>query len=281
MPETSNDLVRRREVAEAAARAAGAFHRKHLSSVIDFETKADPRDLLTQADLEGQEAAKAVLRESFPGDHIVGEEDNVPIDEMLRLFAEGCWLIDPLDGTQSYVHAYPAFVAGVAYVRGEVSLAGAIYDAVHDDMYSAARGHGTLFNGTPSRVTRPRTLSEAMVGIHIREVGPEAVAIFLRTTGNLLPVAHGVRLNGCPMLSLAYIATGRLDAFAMLSPSKLGPWDLAPAVVVLEEAGGAVAEGRTGRPLSFTDRGIAGASHPGLLDELFAVALADSDKEHA
>ena len=60
VPEMPDDLARRRDVAEAAARASGAFHIKYLSSVIDFETKADPRDVLTKADLEGQVAAKAV-----------------------------------------------------------------------------------------------------------------------------------------------------------------------------------------------------------------------------
>lgn len=268
----ADDLARRREVAEAAARASGAFHIKHLSSVIDFETKADPRDVLTKADLEGQVAAKAVIEAAFPGENIVGEEDGLALGEMERLFAEGCWLIDPLDGTQSYVHAFPAFTAGVAYVRGEVSLAGAIYDAVHDDMYSAARGHGALFNGKACRVTPPKALKDALVAIHIREVGDEAIEMFLRTTGNLLPKAHGIRLLGCPMLTMAYIAAARLDAFAMLSPAKLGPWDLAPAVVVLEEAGGAVAEGVTGRPLRLSDTGIAGASSQALLDEVYAVA---------
>jgi myo-inositol-1(or 4)-monophosphatase len=272
VPEENDDLLKRKEVAEAAARASGAFHIKYLSSVIDFETKADPRDVLTRADLEGQVAAKAVIEAAFPGENIVGEEDGLSYAEMERLFGDGCWLIDPLDGTQSYVHAFPAFAAGVAYVKGEASLVGAIYDAVHDDMYSAARGHGATFNAEACRVTPAKTLDQALVGIHIREVGEEAVEMFLRTTGNLLPRAHGIRLLGCPMLTMAYIATARLDAFAMLSPSKLGPWDLAPAIVMLEEAGGIVAEGMTGRPLRFSDRGIAGASSKELLDEMFAVA---------
>ena len=271
-----DDLQRRREVAEAAARASGAFHIKHLSSVIDFETKSDPRDVLTKADLEGQSAAKAVIEAAFPGDNIVGEEDGLSYPEMERLFARGCWLIDPLDGTQSYVHAFPAYVAGVAYVQGESSLAAAIYDAVHDDMYSAARGYGTTFNGATCRVTPPKALKDSLVGIHIREVGDEAVEMFLRTTGNLLPKSHGIRLLGCPMLTMAYIASARLDAFAMLSPAKLGPWDLAPAVVVLEEAGGVVGEGMTGRPLKLSDRTIAGASSRALLEEVHAVARGDA-----
>ena len=275
MSEAAKDLARRREVAEAAARASGAFHLKYLSSVIDFETKSDPRDVLTQADLEGQVAAKAVIEAAFPGENIVGEEDGLSYPEMERLFADGCWLIDPLDGTQSYVHAFPAFVAGVAYVKGEVSLAGAFYDAVHDEMYSAARGLGATFNGKPCHVTAPKALKDSLVGIHIRGVSPPAVEAFLRTTGNLLPRSHGIRLLGSPMLTLGYIAAARLDAFAMLAPASLGPWDLAPAVVVLEEAGGVVTEGNTGRPLRLSDRTVSGASSRALLDELYVAARGD------
>jgi fructose-1,6-bisphosphatase/inositol monophosphatase family enzyme len=75
---------------------------------------------------------------------------------------------------------------------------------------------------------------------------------------------------------MAYIACGRFDAFAMLSPAKLGPWDLAPAAVVLEEAGGVVAEGLTGGPLRWTDRAIAGATTKTLLEELYTVARGEA-----
>ncbi len=276
MADLPNDLEHRRRIAEEAARAAGAIHLKYLSATIDYETKTDPRDVLTQADLEGQEAAKAVLQREFPNDAIVGEEDGLKIEAMLDLFKTGCWLIDPLDGTQSYVHSFPAFTAGVAYVQDETSLAGAIYDAVQDDMYSAARGHGALWNGKPLRVPPAKLLKDAMVGLHIREVENGAAEIFLRTTGAVLPKSHGIRILGCPMLSMAYVACGRLDAFAMLSPAKLGPWDLAPAIVVLEEAGGVVGEGVTGAPLKFTDRAIAGAQARSLFDELYAVVKTEA-----
>ena len=272
----TDDLERRRQVAEEATRAAGAIHLKYLSSTIDYEAKTDPRDVLTKADLEGQEVAKAILQAAFPDDTLVGEEDGMAIGDMLGLFESGCWLIDPLDGTQSYVHSFPAFTAGIAWVQGGVSLAGAIYDAVQDDMWSAARGHGASWNGAPMRVPPGKALKDCMVGLHIREVENGAAEIFLRTTGNVVMKSHGIRILGCPMLSMAYVACGRMDAFAMLSPAKLGPWDLAPALVVLEEAGGVVGEGVTGNALQWTDRAISGATTPALLKELYAVAMANA-----
>ena len=272
----ADDFERRRVAAEEAARAAGAVHLKYLSSTIDYEAKTDPRDVLTRADIEGQEAAKSVLRAAFPDDALIGEEDGIPVDQLLQLFETGCWLIDPLDGTQSYVHSFPAFTAGVAWVQSGTSQAGAIYDAVQDDMWSAARGHGAFWDGAPLRAPPGKPLKDCMVGLHIREVEGGAAEIFLRTTGNVVMKSHGIRILGCPMLSMAYVACGRMDAFAMLSPAKLGPWDLAPSLVVLEEAGGVVAEGVTGGTLQWTDRAISGATTKALLDELYAVARGES-----
>jgi myo-inositol-1(or 4)-monophosphatase len=272
----TDDLDRRRLVAEEATRAAGAIHLKHLSSTIDFKTKTDPRDVLTKADIESQEVAKAVLAAAFPDETLVGEEDGIPTEDLLQLFQDGCWLIDPLDGTHSYVHAFPAFTSGIAYVKGGVSLAGAIYDATQDDVWSAARGHGAFWGGKPMRVPPGKPLKDCLVGLHIREVEGGAGEIFVRTTEQMVYKSHGIRILGCPMLSMAYVACGRLDAFAMLSPAKLGPWDLAPSQVVLEEAGGVVAEGVTGLPLQWTDRAISGATTMALLDELYAVARGEA-----
>ena len=271
-----DDLERRRIVAEAATRAAGALHLKYLSSTIDYEAKTDPRDVLTKADLEGQEAAKAVLRSAFPDDTLIGEEDGMPIEEILEHVQSGCWLIDPLDGTQSYVHSFPAFTAGIAWVQGGISLAGAIYDAVQDDMWSAARGHGAFWDGEPMRTPPGKPMTECMIGLHIREVENGAADVFVRSTRNVLMNSHGIRLLGCPMLCMAYVACGRMDAFAMLSPAKLGPWDLAPSIIILEEAGGVVGEGVTGASLQWTDRAISGATTQSLLDELHKVARGEA-----
>jgi len=268
----SNDIARRRAVTEEAARAAGEVHKRYYGSGVGFEVKGgDRRDLLTRADLEGQIAAKAVIEAAYPGEPIVGEEDGLSREDLPPLLDGACWLVDPLDGTQNYVHDFPSFAAGVAFVEARQPLAGAIYVSVFDEMFSAGRGLGAALNGTPIHVVAPRALRDAMVGVHIREVGPAAVEQFLASTGRLLTGAHGVRLLGCPMVSLAYVASGHLACFATLSPSKLMPWDLAPAAIVLEEAGG-VTGTQDGAPFDLLSTGISGAATRALLDEMFAVA---------
>jgi len=276
MPDsTPADLARRRRVAEEAARAAGEIQRRYYGTNIGFEAKADPRDVLTKADLESQAAIAAIIRDAFPGDVIAGEEDGLARDEVSRLLDAAVWTVDPLDATQGFVHDYPVFGPGIAYVVDRRPLVGVMYMPVYDELFSAARGLGATLNGAPIRVGAPKRLQDALVGVHIREVDGGAAETFLETTGRVLKRSHGIRLLGGPMFSIAYVAAGRLDCFATLSPTRLGPWDLAPAAAVLEEAGGVVAD-QQGRPLDLMRTGIAGASSRALLEELFAVARGEA-----
>ena len=73
------------------------------------------------------------------------------------------------------------------------------------------------------------------------------------------------------MVSLAYVAAGRMACFGTFSPSKLMPWDLAPAAIVLEEAGGVTGTG-DGTPFDILTPGVSGAATLALLDEMFACA---------
>jgi myo-inositol-1(or 4)-monophosphatase len=276
MPDSApDDLARRRRVAEEAARAAGEIHRRYYGTNVAFEAKADPRDVLTKADIESQAAIKAIIREAFPEDVIAGEEDGLAKDEVSRLLDGAVWTVDPLDATQGFVHNFPVFGPGIAYVVGRQPLVGVMYMPVYDELFSAARGQGATLNGASIRVSVPKPLRDCLVGLHIREVEGGAAETFLETTGRVLKRSHGIRLLGGPMFSMAYVAAGRLDCFATLSPTRLGPWDLAPAAVVLEEAGGVVAD-EEGRPLDLMRTGVSGASSRALLDELFAVARGEA-----
>jgi myo-inositol-1(or 4)-monophosphatase len=272
-----SELRRRLEVAQQAARAAGAVHLRYFGTNIRSEAKTSPQDVLTMADLEAQAAAKAVIEGEFPRERIVGEEDDLSRRDLTEALEGACWLVDPLDGTQSYVHDFPFFGPGIAWVEARTPLAGVAYLPIYDEMFGAARGLGASLNGAPIRVAPPRRLSQALVNLHIREVSPAAVEQFLATVGRVLPAAHGVRLLGSPMLSLAYVACGRLDASATLSPTRLGPWDVAPACVILEEAGGVVTT-QHNTPFEIMETGLAGASSRALLDELFAVARPEGER---
>ena len=259
------ELDRRRRVAEEAARAAGAVHRRYFGAGLTGRTKSDnPRDLVSEADVEAQEAAEAVIQAAFPGEATLGEEDGASAAEQARLL-DACWTIDPLDGSLSFLHDFPYFAATVCSVEEGVPLAGVVYATMQDEMFAAARGRGAMLNGNPIRISRRRALEEAMLSLPgARSDG--AMEILAR----LMAAAQGVRIFLPTSLGLCYVACGRLDATVTLMPVKqLGPWDTAAGALIVEEAGGVVA-GHGGVPFDPRSKGVAAASSEALLRDLLA-----------
>ena len=137
----------RTAVAEAAARAGAAVAGDRFRDDIDVEQKNGKTDVVTEADRAGQRAVIERIREDFPDDAIVGEEE----DELKAVPDAGAaWVIDPIDGTNNYVRDIRAFATAVAaVVDGEPVAAANVLPAM-DDVY-VADADGTSRNGT--RVT--------------------------------------------------------------------------------------------------------------------------------
>src|SRR5919106_929462 len=204
-------VVRRRLVAEAAARAAGAAHIRHRKARIDYQTKNDnKRDLVTAADLEGQAAAEAVIDAAFPGESIIGEEDGTSLAQQSELIDMGGWLIDPLDGTFMFAHGFPDFSATVAYVKAGFPLAGAVYAPALDEMFSAGRGLGASLNGLPIAVSHCKELDKAIVNVWLGGTLSEHQRA---REAELRKRVFAEFSFGGTALRLAYVACGRYDLY--------------------------------------------------------------------
>ena len=135
------------QVALRAARAAGRIHLQRLSR-IKVSRKTNAIDLVTEADQESEHAVIRTLGRAFPDHAILAEESGANA----RL-SEHRWIIDPLDGTTNFAHAFPQFCVSIAYERrGRVELA-VVFDALKRELFVAARGRGSR---SPS-VNRPQT----------------------------------------------------------------------------------------------------------------------------
>jgi myo-inositol-1(or 4)-monophosphatase len=191
-----------------------------------------PSDLVTQADLASQEAVHRVVAEAYPQHLFVSEEgDTTP-----QLDAEHCWIVDPLDGTTNYVHQLPHYAVSVALVERGRPTVGVVYDPVHDECFSASRGHGAKLNGQPIRASRVRLLADALVAASFAakvEMDSPEVKQFL----SALIECQAVRRTGSAALNLCYLAAGRFDVFWALSTKA---WDVAAGALLVEEAGGCV-----------------------------------------
>ena len=189
----------------------------------------------------------------------------------------GCWLTDPLDGTLEFVHGNPNFSCVVSYVEGGEPQVGAVYFAVFDELFSAAIGQGATLNGAPIHVSgvtgwtgavrdavpqhRARA-GQGLHGAHVQAPAPRRGVSYARRAlrdGRLRrrrPLRHHILLE-----SLPGAGAGR--------PFQGQPWETAAFVVLVQEAGGAVARLGGGPPdlLAYN----AYAASPELLEQYFAV----------
>ena len=273
------ELQLRREVAVEAAQAAAEVHQRYRGQNLDRDLHDDPVDYATRVDFEAQDAVKAVVARRFPGENVIGEEDHDRYDEVAALVQSGCWFTDPLDGTADYVHGSPHFSAIVSYVEAGEPLACAVYFRALGELFSAARGQGALLNGEPIHVSGMKRLSGAILATTFRGSDPVRIRGFTQRVEKVLPHIEALRLPGAPGVMACAVACGRYDVFTMMGqaleappagrPFFGQPWETAAFVVLVQEAGGAVAALRGGPP-DVLGYNVFAASQP-LIDELAAV----------
>jgi myo-inositol-1(or 4)-monophosphatase len=228
---TGGSLPEHLEVAREAARRGAEVLRRHFGTLdTSHAEEKGPKDFVTSVDREAEEAVVGFLSRETPGVAVLAEESAVGGG------AEGlCWVIDPLDGTTNYIHAYPFFAVSVALARAARPLAGVVLDPLHGEEFTARRGGGAFLNGNRLRVSRVTALADALVltGFPFRAV--QLLDSYLRSLEAMVRGAAGVRRDGAAALDLCYVACGRADAFWEL---RLSPWDIAAGSLVVEEAGG-------------------------------------------
>jgi histidinol phosphatase-like enzyme (inositol monophosphatase family) len=239
------------EAASELAQLAGAKAFAHYRPDIAVDTKADGSPV-TRADREAEALAREWLAARFPGDAIVGEELGTSGDAGARR----TWVIDPVDGTRSFIKGVPLWGTLVAVMEGDEVLAGAAaFPACHEHI-AAARGEGAWWNGARASVSRVATLAEAtLTGTGTRFGDPAREARW----GALLAGAGTVRTWG-DCFGYLLVATGRAEV--MMDPA-LHVWDAASVMVIVEEAGGVFTDWNGARTAS----GIGGIATNALLSE--------------
>jgi myo-inositol-1(or 4)-monophosphatase len=261
-------MNRELEVAIAAARAGAA----ELSAVRGGDLRIDYKDaranLVTVADLRSQQAITDVIVTAFPSGHAIDGEEGAAGDPD----AGHVWYVDPLDGTTNYAHGLPFFCVSVALRTAGATIAGAVYDPVHDEMFAAARGDGATLNGQRLSVSAVTRLDRALVVAQAQTVEAADIRAYAALVERLMNVAGGVRSLGSPALTLCAIAAGRLEAYC---EHAMDAWDIAAGQLILEEAGGTLTT-FDGSPHRSADRADVVASN-GLVHTELLTALKGDD----
>ena len=146
-------------------------------------------------------------------------------------------MIDPVDGTLNIANRFPLFTVSIALVERKRPVVGVVYDPLLDDLFVAEADRGGTWNGNPIAVRRDVAWQDALLGFdlgHDDQAAHDSLALAVA----LRPQIAGLRLIGSAALALCYVAAGRLTGFFH---HRLEPWDMAAALLIVQEAGGCVA----------------------------------------
>lgn len=250
------------QVAVRAARAGGRVLAETDRHGLEVTLKDERVDLTTSADKASHEAVVAVLHESCPDHSVVGEDGTASGAD-----TEHVWYVDALDGTSNFANGLPWYCVSVALRSGPDTVAGAVYDPVHDELFSAGAGLGATCNGIPLHVSATERLERALVVTQSQTSDPAVIREFVTLLEALLNHTAGVRYPGAPALILSHIAAGHFTAYC---ERYMDPWDIVAGALILEEAGGRLT-GFDGNPVEWPGLADVVASNGPIHDALLAV----------
>lgn len=217
--------------------------------------KGGAQDWVTEADGAVERFLSERLQAAFPEDGFQGEEQGSQRSGRLR------WVVDPIDGTANYMRGAGRFCVSLGLMEDLVPLLGVIVAPAIGETFTALSGQGAKLNDTPIRCAETTDLARATVEIGWSSRRPNAD--FLRICGAIVEAGIVLRAGGSGALGLADVAAGRIDAYGELH---INLWDIAAALVLLQEAGAATS------PFLAGDGASAGnpilASTPALADRL-------------
>ncbi|MGB9712597.1 MAG: inositol monophosphatase family protein [Dissulfurimicrobium sp.] len=234
-PDAAHSLLK---TAEQAALKAGKVLKSLFGRIKDIRHKGRI-DLVTEADVASERVIIEVLKSTHPGIPVLSEETNPEYRSASK--DDFFWIVDPLDGTTNFAHAFPWFGVSIALASGDKVILGIIHCPVQQETFSASLGKGAWLNGRPIKVSNTPTIEDALLATGFPYDVQEDAADVMAAFKAVVTKVQGVRRAGAAALDLAYVACGRFDGFWEI---KLKPWDTAAGKLLVEEAGGKVTDFR-------------------------------------
>ena len=245
-------------IALRAARSAGEFifrATERLDSLSPQQKQTN--DYVSEVDKQAEEIIISTFQKSYPNHGFLGEESG-----LIKGTGEGAdyvWIIDPLDGTTNFLRGVPHYAVSIAcQYKGRLEHA-VVLDPVRQEEFTATRGRGAAVNGRRIRVSARKSLEGALVGTGFPFKQDQLTGLddYLNVFKALIGPTAGIRRAGAASLDLAYVASGRYDAFW---ESGLSNWDMAAGILIIQEAGGLVSDFAGGH--DFLENGQVVAGNP-------------------
>jgi len=217
------------DIAERLARQAGTMALAgRRSGLRHVDTKSSLTDMVTEYDRSSEALVVKGLRALRPDDSIIGEEGTAH-----RGSSGITWFVDPIDGTTNFLYDIPMWAVSIGAKDGESAIAGAVYVAGADEMFTARRGGGAHLNGSTISVNVDAQLATALVATGF-SYAPEARTAQADRVSRMIHRIRDIRRFGAAAVDLCYVACGRLDAYF---EENLFEWDFAAGDLIAREAG--------------------------------------------
>ena len=179
-----------------------------------------PSDFVTNSDYKVEKIIISELSKSKKKYYLISEESGKIENENKN----GCWIIDPIDGTTNFLNGIPHFAISIALkIKNEI-ISGVIYDPIKDEMFYAEKNNGAYLNNKRIRVSKKNNVDNCL---------------FATGGKNEIKTKLNIRKFGSASLDLAYVAAGRYDGFFQ---KNLSLWDVAAGLILIKESGGKVNE---------------------------------------
>ncbi len=234
------------DCATTAARVGGDVLMRYFREGVQMRDKSSQGgksyDLVSDADIDSEQAVADYLRQTYPDHELLGEEALSGGSAE----AEHLWVIDPLDGTNNFAHQLPHFAVSIAYYHRGQPVVGAILNPARNEMFTAIRGQGAYRDGQPVKVSDAETLAKTLIGCGFYYDRGAMMRSTLAAVEEFFGGdIHGIRRFGTAALDLCQVGCGQFGGFFEY---QLSAWDFAAGRLFVEEAGGKVTDGR-GNPL--------------------------------
>lgn len=228
------DVATLRQLAEATASTVGSKVLARRRAGFSWETKSTSTDVVTEIDTWAESAVVDLLMAARPDDGLIGEEGaSTPSKSGVT------WVIDPIDGTTNLLYDIPGFSVSIGAEVDGTAVAGAVYDPIRDELFSAGRNQGATRSGEPISASSKADIATALVGTGFSYSADDRSrqAVVLQT---VLPRVRDIRRLGGAALDLCAVGCGRFDAWFERG---LSHWDWSAGALVAHEAGATVAIG--------------------------------------
>ncbi len=224
------------EVAIQAAEASGKILVAYFEKLHDSKQKnKNIRDLVTEVDVLSEENIKEKIIKAFP-DHIVNAEES-SAKEKVPEKAKCVWHIDPLDGTVNYSQGIPFCAVSIAFEENSEVVVGVVFNPFSEELYFASKGNGACLNGQKISVSKKAKMRDGVYVAAFSSAASKGKKKEYDVFGRMNDATRGVLRMGSAAMSLAYLASGKIDGFWA---KNLFAWDLGAGLILVHEAGGKI-----------------------------------------